>query len=345
MNTLSAKLFSPARPRPFRVGFGFWMALLLGMGLAQAQTLSLESALAKAKDQATVASAAVELGDAKAALSRTLSDPLLTRPNKVQAEQRVALAQANYDRSLAQAQSSIAGAYAGVLEAEAQVRLVKKALEIAERGVEVAQIRQKNGSGTALDTKQAQTRLDDARKNLAAAENGYTLAQSSLKSYVGAFDKLSPLPALPPLPSAEVVKTLLAASPDLIQSRQRVELANLQVELLDPSYAAKADIDAAKARAEQAAAGGREVERGFSLQYDSLYQQLQTAARNLTVQQATLVNAKEQLANDKKRLDSGLISGLAYLQTELSALQAELGVTQAQGAYLRAWYSLQSGGR
>jgi len=319
--------------------------VLFALGLAQAQTLTLDNTLAKAKDQAPVISAQVEFSDAKAALERTLADPLLTRPSRVQAEQRLALAQANYDRSLVQAQGNIAGAYASVLEAEAQVKLAQKALELAGKNLEVAQIRQKNGSGTALDVKQVQTRLEDSRKNLAAAENGYALAQGSLRSLVGNFDELAPLPASPAMPPASAVKEYLAQSPDLIQSKQRAELANLQLELLDPSYTAKADIEAAKARAEQAAAGAREIERGFSIQYDSSYQQLQAASRTLAVQQASLANAREQLANDKKRLDAGLISSLAYLQSELSAIQAELAAQQAQGAYLRAWYALQSGGR
>lgn len=312
--------------------------------VALAQSLTLDSALAKAKDQAPVLSAQAELDDARANLQRVLSDPLLTRPNQVQAQQRADLAQANYDRALAQAQSNIVSAYTQLLEAQIQVRLAQKGLEVASKGVEVAQIRQKNGSGTALDLKNAQNRLDDAKTNLKRASDGLTLAQSNLRSLVGVFDSLAPLPTPPALPDPKTVQELLAKSPDMLQARQRVELANLQVGILDPSYAAQADIDAAKARAEQADAGAKEVERALGLQYDSLYQTLQAAYRSLAVQAEAYANAKETLANDKKRLDSGLISSLAYLQTELSTLQAELATQQAQGNYYRALYSLYAGG-
>lgn len=327
----------PAKP--------IFLLLSLFSPLALSQGLTLESALAKASEQAPVRAAQVELEDAKANLQRTLADPLLTRPSRLQAEQRQALAQANYERSLAQAQSSIVGAYTQVLEAQLQVRLAQKALEIAARGLKVAQIRQRNGSGTALDVRNAQNRLEDARSNLSRAENGLALAQSSLRSLVGPFGGLSPLPAPPALPERGLLRELLEKSPDLLQARQRLELAQLQVELLDPSYAAPAEIEAAKARAEQAAAAARELERGLGLQYDSLYQNLEAAARSLSVQQTALANARETLSSERKRLEAGLISQLAYLQAELSYLQAELAVQQALGNYWRAYYSLRAGGR
>lgn len=325
--------------------FPLFAVLLAPLTLSQAQSLTLEAALAKAAEQAPVAAAKAELDDASANLQRVLSDPLLTRPSKVQAEQRAALAQASYNRALAQAQSSIVGAYTQVLEAQIQVRLAQKALEVASRGLEIAQIRQRNGSGTALDVRNAQNRLDDAKSNLTRAESGLALAQTSLRSLVGAFSALAPLPNPPTLPEAAVTQGLLAKNPDVLQARQRAELAGLQVELLDPSYAARAEIEAAKSRAEQAAAGSKEIERGLAIQYDSLYQNLQAAARTLTVQQAALANAREALANDKKRLDAGLISQVAYLQTELSYIQAELAAQQALGNYWRAYYSLLAGGR
>jgi outer membrane protein TolC len=63
------------------------------------------------------------------------------------------------------------------------------------------------------------------------------------------------------------------------------------------------------------------------------------------VQQAALANARETLNNDKKRLEAGLISQVAYLQSELSFIQAELAVQQALGSYFRAYYNLLTGGR
>lgn len=215
---------------------------------------------------------------------------------------------------------------------------------VAARGLEVAQIRQRNGSGTALDVRNAQNRLEEARSNLNRAENGLALAQASLRSLVGLL-RPWPLCPTPAMPEASVVQGLLGKNPDVLQARQRVELAQLQVELLDPSYAARAEIDAARSRAEQAVAGAREIERGLALQYDSLLQNLQAAARALSVQQSALANARETLANDKKRLDAGLISQVAYLQTELSFIQAELAAQQALGNYFRAYYSLLAGGR
>lgn len=318
--------------------------LLAFLALAAAQNLSLETALGKAASQAPVVSAKAELDDAQAALQRVLADPLLTRPGRVQAEQRVALAQASYTRALRQAEGSIAGAYAQVLEANLQNRLAQQSLKLAETNLQVAQIRQKNGSGTALDVKNAQNRLEDARRQAGLAESGFALAQSNLRSLVGAFAALDPLAKLPEPPGPEAVKGYLEANPDLLQARQRAELARLQVELLDPSYAARADIDAARARTEQAQAGAREVERALALQYDQLYNQLVSASRALGVSRAAVENAREQLAADRKRLEGGLISPIAYAQSELALTQAELAAQQAVGNYLRAYYNLLTGG-
>ncbi len=321
------------------------LPLLLGLALAQTPNLTLETALTKAAQQAPVLAAKAELDDAQTNLQRVLADPLLTRPSRVQAEQRSALAQASYERALVQAQSSIVAAYTQVLEAELQLKLAQKAQEIARRGLEVAQIRLRNGSGTALDVRNAQNRLDEAQSNTTRAQNGLALARASLESLVGPFASLAPLPTPPALPQAGMVRELLNKNPDVLQARQRGELAALQVELLDPSYAALAEIEAAKARAEQAQAGAREIARGLGLQYNSLYQNLEAADRSLNVQKAALENARETLANDKKRLDAGLISQLAYLQSELSFIQAELAYQQAQGNYWRAYYALLAGGR
>lgn len=321
------------------------LALLTPFTLAHAQSLTLEAALAKAVEQAPVAAARAELEDASANLQRLLADPLLTRPGRVQAEQRAALAQASLDRAVNQAKGSIVGAYAQVLEAQIQLRLARKGLEIASRGLGIAQIRQRNGSGTALDVRNAQNRLEEARSNATRAENGQALAQSSLRSLVGEFGTVSPLPVPRVLPEASRVRELLESNPDLLQSRQRAELASLQAELLDPSFAARAEIDAASARALQARAAARETERVLGLQYDSLLQNLQAAARSLGIQQAALANAAETLATERRRLEAGLISTLAFLQAELSSLQAELAAQQAQSNYWRAYYSLLTGGR
>ncbi|MER3480250.1 MAG: TolC family protein [Meiothermus sp.] len=332
-----------SRPMPYPLGLLVALALPL-LGSSLAQPLSLQAALAKADEQAPVQSAQTELSDAQASLQRTLADPLLTRPVRLQAEQRVALAQANLTRARAQAQSNIVQAYTQALEAEQQVALAKKSAELAQRNLEVAQIRQKNGSGTALETKNAQARLEDARRSLAFAEQGLVNARNNLRSLVGEFSGLAPLPLAPALPEPSLLQSLLEQTPDVVQAQQRVELANLQVELLDPSYAARAEIEAARARAEQAAAAAREIRRGLGLLYDNLYAQAQNAFRALEIQPALLQNAREQLAADRRRLDSGLISPLAYAQSELAALQAELAALQAQGGYLRALYGLYAGG-
>ena len=124
-----------------------------------------------------------------------------------------------------------------------------------------------------------------------------------------------------------------------------VQQLSLQAELLDPSFAARAEIEAATARALQSREAARETERGLGIQYDSLLQNLQAAGRSLGIQQAALATATEALSAERRRLEAGLISTVAFLQAELASIQAELAAQQAQSSYWRAYYSLLTGGR
>ncbi|GGJ46575.1 TolC family protein [Deinococcus roseus] len=310
---------------------------------AFAQQYTLPDALKQVDQVGSVVLAKLEVEDAQANLTRTLSDPLLTRPTEIQAKQRLKTAQVKYDDAVRQAQSQIVSAYTSVLEAQFQVTLLRKSSDVLEQALKIAQIRQKNGSGTALDVKDAEQQVADAEKNVTAATNGLNLAKQSLSNLIGKFDKISDQLGLPDLPKSEAIAQIVERSPNTLQIAQAVELTQMQLDLLDPSYAAQTQIDSAKSSVTQAQQNLSDVKNSLKVQAQSLYDNLLSAQKSYNVQLKARENAKEQLATQKKRLSGGLISPFDYLRAELTELQSELALLQARDTYLKAYYAFQAG--
>ncbi|MBB6097212.1 outer membrane protein TolC [Deinobacterium chartae] len=320
------------------------LTVAVSMGAAQAQNYTLESALAKAENVSSVQLAALEVSDAQQNADRQLADPLLTRLGKVQATQRLALAKVKLDSTRRAAQAQIVSAYTGVLEAQEQVGLAIKSESLAERNVNIAQIRLRNGSGTQLDLRDAQRALEDARKSTATAKDALELAKTNLRNLIGSFTKLSEPEKLPTPPTAAVVESVLARSANLAQLTQAVELADVQRQLLDPAYSALAEIDAATSNWRSAQQNLADLRNSERLQVQNLFDQTLSAYKNVSVQDAAKNNALATLEVDRKRLQRGLISQVAFAQTEVRTLQAELAALQAKNLYLKNYYNLLSGG-
>lgn len=319
----------------------FVLMFLASSALAQQYTLP--EALKQVDRVGSVVLAKLEVDDAQSNLTRTLSDPLLTRPTEVQARQRVKTATVKYDDAVRQAQSQIVSAFTGVLEAQFQVTLAQKSTDVFEQALKISQIRQKNGSGTALDVKDTERQLADAEKNVAAATNGYNLSKQNLANLIGPFEKINDQFALPELPKTDAIAQIVERNPNTLQLVNAVELTQMQVDLLDPSYAAQTQIDSAKSSLTSAQQNLSDIKNSLKVQAQSLYDNLLSAQKGYNVQVKARENAKEQLANQKKRLAGGLISPFDYLQAELRDLQAEFSLLQARNAYLKAYYGFQAG--
>jgi outer membrane protein, heavy metal efflux system len=322
------------------------LLLSLALALSNAFALSLQDALAKVPQTVSVKQARTEAADAKTNLERQLSDPLLTKPTELQARQRNELAQLQLTAAQRSAEANVVNAYTQALEAQKQVQIAEKGVDLRELSLNIAQIRQRNGSGTAFDVKDAQNQLEDAKKNLVSAKDGLSTALKSLQNIIGAFDNKVSVPQLAQLPAMVDVKmteTVVNRSTNVARARQGLEQAKQQVALLDPSYSAQSQIDAAKTQAENAADSLDSAQDNERLSVTNLFNQLVTARTGLGVQEAAENNAQDRLATDQKRLKAGLISQLQLTQTELSTLQAELGVVQARSTYLKAYYGFLAG--
>lgn len=324
------------------------LPVLLLTVFCAAHALTLPEALSRVEGRSSVVSARTEQRNARVNLERVARDPLAVRADTLQAEQRLALAEASLEQSYYAAMSQLTSAYTGVLQAADQTALAEQGLALSRRSLAIATIRFENGSATRLDLDDAQVSLEAAQNNVRAAREGRELALNNLLSIVvgdlGA-GKLEDIPEkffteLPPL-SAALESAL--RHPELLNVQQQAELAALGVAVLDPLYAAQTQIDTARSQLEGARSALREARRSFRLRVHSLYSQAENARQTLRLEAATLGNAQKRLQTQRQRLEGGLISQLTFEQAVVQTAQARLEAESAQAGYLDALLELQAG--
>jgi outer membrane protein, heavy metal efflux system len=318
--------------------------IAVSAAFSSAFALTMPEALAKVDLQGNVKLAKAELNDAKANLDRQLSDPLITKPSELQARQRLELAQNKVAAAQRAAASSITSSFTQALGAQKQVQLAQKSLELSTLSLKISDIRQKNGSGTALDLRDSQRALEDAKKNANSAQDGLDLAIKSLKNAVGEFDgKLTSPSDLPELPDEKMIDTILNRSSNLLQTRQGLDSLKLQRSVQDPSYTAQSQIDATDKQLGDTAQNLSDLQDNERIAVRSSYNSVISAYKGLAVASKALENANDKLDNDQKRFKGGLISQVQLTQTELSTVQTELSLVQARNSYLTSYYSFLNG--
>jgi outer membrane protein, heavy metal efflux system len=313
---------------------------------AQDTQLTLFDALATSNNRSAVVTAQLALNDATVVLSRTQSDPLALKLEQTQSNQKVALTQAQLDEAKYKAVQDITTGYTQFLEAQAALNLSTFARDLSTQNVQITTIRRDKGSATELEVQEAQNALEDAENNLLTSQQGANLAKTNLEGLIGmSVSTLAPISddILAPLPGLETVLQNLDKTPGLLQINQGIELAQLGVDLLDPSYASKSQIDTAKLQLDTAQTSATEVRRGLELQARTLFNTANSAFETLAIRQDALANAQERESVEKQRLDAGLIADVQFKQTQLTTKQAELAALQAKHAYLNALLALQAG--
>ncbi len=308
--------------------------------------LTLADALATSNARSSVVTAQLALNDATVVLSRTQSDPLALRLEQTQANQKVALAQAQLDEANYKAVQDITSGYTQFLEAQAALDLSTFARDLSNQNVQITQIRRDKGSATELEVQEAQNALEDAENNLLSSQQGANLAKTNLEGLIGmSVSTLAPISddVLAPLPGLETVLANLDKTPGLLQINQGIELAQLGVDLLDPSYASISQIDTAKLQLDTAQTSATEVRRGLELQARTLFNTANSASETLAIRRDALANAQEREGVEKQRLDAGLLADVQFKQTQLATKQADLAALQAKHAYLNALLTLQAG--
>ena len=277
---------------------GLLCLTLFAFGFTHA--LTLEEALQSADARPDAVTQNLELLNARNDLIRVQGDPLALRLERTQAEQAVELNRAELEEAYYSAVLEITQAYTGVLQGREQLELARKGLSVSETALDIARIRLENGSATQLDVQEAEVALNDAEKNLTAAQNGLNVSENNLEGMIGqevTASELEPVDDayLTPLPPLEQALEAAQDHPQLLQSRQGLELARIGLDLLDPSYASASQIESSRTQLETTQELVQEAQRGFNLQVRNLFIQAENAQETYQVEQDSLVNARERL--------------------------------------------------
>ncbi len=344
-----------ARPRAW-IAAGIVAAGILATAFAQDATVptptadpaGLDDLLATVDGRVGVVTAELDLAEAERALVRTEADPLALRLDLTRARQAVALAEAEARAARLDALAEVAGAWARVRETELQVELATAARDLSDRAVDIARLRAERGSATRLDVEEAVTSLEDAEKNLAAARDGLALARADLAGLTGhqgpvALQPLARERLERPLPEDAAFEAALEGLPTLLQITHGVELARIGVDLLDPSFASRAQIEQAETQLAQAEAGAAEARRGLALRTRALLNAVVTARETDRIARDALTQALEREAIEVRRFEAGLIAEIALEQARLTTRQAELQAVQAEHGLMLALLDLQAG--
>ena len=320
------------------------LLLLAGAALAQERAssenaTSFDRLIARASQRTAVLGAVRSLEDARATLQRTEADPLALRLDRLRAEQDVALARAELRSEEYAAAAELATAWTRVRETAEQQGLAEAALELAERALLIAEVRLSRGSATNLDVEEARTGVQEAETNLFAVRNALALTLLDLRGLSGLpgpFDlsevDRSRLDA--PLPATATFTAAVENLPALLGIKHSAELAAVAVDLLDPSFASRAQIEAAASQSAQAEAGVREARRGLTLRTQSLLDQVSSARERDRIARDSVAQAREREAIETRRFEAGLIAEVAHAQTAMALARAAMNARRARPASL-----------
>lgn len=318
----------------------------LSLGSAQAANLTLSGALAQSGAQPSVVAARTALQNAQTEYAKAKADPLATKVTLQKAQQAYDLALATLKTADAQADLQIVQAYTQVVEAQDGVKVAAQAQDLALRAARVAQTQFEKGGGTQISAQVAQNQASAATQTLNTARDGLALATSNLRSLVGTFTAVAPIPSgsVPNSVPASVVGDVVARNPTYLQAQQGAAALQLQLNLADPVAVSASQISALKTQLQQTQSGAQNAARGLNIQTQGLYNAYLQAVKNRGVKQTAQQNAARQLTADQSRYAKGLISQLALMGSQIAAAQAGLASEQADDAVLTAYYALLAGG-
>ncbi len=324
------------------------LTLLIHGMLTIGYGLSLDAALQSVQEQPAVVTAEEAVNAARSDLTRTRADPYALTREVFLAEQQLALGQAQARQAYYNAVNDIGNAYSAVLLAELEAQLAEANEELNRTYTETTRAQELNGEATALEVRNLEAALGTAVANRRSAAETVAVRRGALRRLLSAKvvgERLEPIPDTrlnqPPPPPYELIGKANAHI-DLVYARQAVALAQLEVDLLDPSYSTARNVKAAET---QLAAAKTTLATVTRLRYDQiylLYAQVEAAQRAYRAQEETSAVAQKQLASQRNQFLYGAISETELQQARYAAIAAQLEQRRAKHNLLTSLLSLQT---
>jgi outer membrane protein TolC len=321
------------------------IALLLAGGIVygkDAVQLTMESAIELGlKQNQSVIDARRNLEDAKQSLLEKEGDPTTLIVALTQARNNLSYAQAQYNYVMLQVTQTVRSNYLSVLEAQNQLNLAKKQLEVASENLKAVKTRRTLGNATDSDVLQAENNVTSAQNAVASAEANLKSATDKLLLSIGMDTSTPVVLAEPTFKEVKIDIDALKKQaqnnlPTVVQAKNSYELAKLQYDLANNEYTPQSQIRSAQLALESAQDSLKQVLDNLDLSINTAYQNVLNALNQVKLQEKNLALARKNLETDNARLKVGTITKLQLMNTESALISAENNYKSSVYNYLKA---------
>ncbi len=322
------------------------LAALASPGFAQSvSALSFQDALQLSlKQLPSITVARAQLAQAQATLTEAQANPASLVLALTQAQQSASEAQASLTQAQLVAANGLAQAWAGWTSTTDKLKITQAQLMLDRSKLKADQARLSVGYATALTVAQDQNTVQ--RDQLASAQAKQDLQQAKLQLAAALGQDRSPAsikPAVAPSPQLELVNLQKLAAEhalSVIKARDTVRLAELQLKLAQNDYSTasaqqNAQTTLLTAKANLVAAG-----RSASLSVAQAYQGWADATASIQTAKNNAQTAKQQLKTVQAQLQAGVVTPIQVEAAQLTVIQAEAALNNAQASRLTALTSL-----
>jgi len=283
-----------------------------------------------------LAESAVE--DAKLSLEQTEATNL-TKPSPTslyQAKMSLESASKNLEITKQDVILSTDQLYYSLLRAEHLVSISEQALALAERQFEIAVAKETVGMATKLDIMRAENQTASARNSLQSAILSRDLAMVTLNQAIG-FDSETILSLRdefsyektgePDLNAS--IELALANRVEMAQARSAVEIADMNVKLLDNNFTPRLTYERAKLAAADARVKFAEQQSKIALAVRQAYVALKQAEAKVELAGSKVSEARENLRITQLLFEADMATNVEVLSAQNQYTQSQIDAIQA----------------
>jgi outer membrane protein len=308
-----------------------------------APKLSLERVVQTAfAENLDIKNAANALTQATATFQARNADPTALITDVLQAQQAANLAKVNLNAARLEVMNDSVSEFLNLSENTDNLELLTAQVKLLERNLEIVKARLQSRTATTVDVQRSETDLNGARQQLSDARAQRPIISARLGRLLGLAKNDEPQIADAPklqaraLNSAQLEAALDERAPQVVQAAQAVEFAELIVKVSDNDYTPEQDQRKAKTDLENARRALATATRRATNQLRDAVRSAADALEGAKVATQNAATAQRTLANDRVKLQNGLIARVQLESSELTARRAEFDATRAANGYWRA---------
>lgn len=304
--------------------------------------LTMESAIELGlKQNQSVIDAQRNLEDAEQTLKEAEEDPTTLILPLTQARNNLLYRRVQFNYVKLQVTQTVRSNYFSVLEAQNQLNLAKKQLELANENLKAVKIRRSLGNATDADVTQAENNVTSAQNSVTLAENNLKTATDRLLLSIGMSPSTQIILSEPAFKEVKIdIENLKKQAqdnvPTVIQAKNSYNLAKLQYDLVNNEYTPQSQIRSAQLSLATAQDALKQVIDNLEPTIDSAYANVISTLNQVRIQEKNLALARKNLETDAARLKVGTITKLQLMSTEISLISAENNYKSAVYNYMKA---------